>query len=147
MEPVIKIKKTHAGALLPARATEGAAAYDLSAALDSPVDIPPGQTALISTGIAIELPSPETVALVFSRSGIGIRNGIGLINAVGVIDSDYRGTIQLGLINHSKQPFTVKSGDRIAQLVVMGVVPLPVVEVEELSDTPRGAGGLGSTGI
>ncbi len=143
----LKIKRTHPEAVIPKRATEGAAAVDLSAALDESVTILPGETAMISTGIAIELPRPDYVALVFSRSSLGIKKGISLINSVGVIDSDYRGTIMIGLINHSKEPFTVENGDRLAQLMVTSAFALPVEETEELSDTLRGDGGFGSTGI
>jgi len=146
MRPVLKIKKTHPDAVLPARASRGAAAFDLAAALDAPVVIEPGKTVVVSTGIAVELPSDETVALVFSRSGMGIKGGISLANSVGVIDSDYRGTIQLGLINHSETPFRIENGDRIAQLMLLGVLLPLVVETDELGNTERGEGGFGSTG-
>lgn len=143
----LKIKKTHPNAVVPKRATDGAAALDLAAALDESLTIQPGDTALIPTGIAIELPSKDYVALVVSRSSLGIKSGISLVNSVGVIDSDYRGTIQIGLINHSKTPFTIESGDRLAQLLITNIFSLPVLEVDRLSDTARGEGGFGSTGV
>ena len=86
------------------------------------------------------------MGLVFARSGLSVKKGIALANGVGVIDSDYTGEILVGLLNTSKEAYTVMPGERIAQLVVMPVLPLPVEEVEELKDTQRGAGGFGSTG-
>ena len=130
----------------PQRATAGSAGMDLSACIEEDMIIAPRQLVRIPTGIAIALPGPEYVALVFARSGLGIRHGIALSNGVGVIDSDYRGEIQVGLTNLSDVPYTVQPGDRIAQLVVTPVV-LPEVELAvELDDTSRGAGGFGSTG-
>ena len=130
----------------PSRGTSGSAGLDLRACLEEPVIISPRQLMRIPTGIAVALPGPEYVALVFARSGLGIKHGISLSNGVGVIDSDYRGEIQVGLTNLSDLPYTIQPGDRIAQLVVTPVVaPEPEV-VEELEDTDRGAGGFGSTG-
>ena len=130
----------------PFYASAGAAAMDLCACVDEPVTVEPRALVSIPTGIAIALPSAEYVALVFARSGLGIKHGITLSNGVGVIDSDYRGEIQVGLTNLSDKPYTIHPGDRIAQLVVTPVV-LPQLEwVEELDDTDRGTGGFGSTG-
>ena len=130
----------------PYCASQGAAAMDLCACMDEPVEIAPRALVSLPTGIAIALPSAEYVALVFARSGLGIKHGIALSNGVGVIDSDYRGEIQVGLTNQSDAPYTIQPGDRIAQLVVTPVV-VPAVEiVEELEDTGRGTGGFGSTG-
>lgn len=142
----LKIKLLSPHASLPGYATEGAAAMDLTACLDEPVTIAPQQLVRIPTGIAIALPGPEYVALVFARSGLGVKHGISLSNGVGVIDSDYRGEIQVGLTNLSDTPYTIQSGDRVAQLAVMPVVQAQVVPVEELDETGRGAGGFGSTG-
>lgn len=147
MRPTLKVKKTLPNAILPKRATAGAAAMDLAAALDVPVTVPANGTAVIPTGIAIELPSPEYAALIFSRSGHGFHHGVSLINAVGVIDSDYRGAINIGLINRSERDFTVHHGDRIAQLMITSAFLLPVEEAETLTDTARGEGGFGSTGL
>ena len=130
----------------PSRATEGSAGLDLMACLDEPVSIAPRQLVRIPTGIAIALPGPEHVALVFARSGLGIKHGISLSNGVGVIDSDYRGEIQVGLTNLSDTPYTVQPGDRIAQLVVMPVAVPELEIVTGLEDTQRGTGGFGSTG-
>lgn len=131
----------------PFYASAGAAAMDLHACLDEPVTIAPGELARIPTGIAIALPSPEYVALVFARSGLGVRHGIALSNGVGVIDSDYRGEIQVGLTNLSHTPYTISPADRIAQLAVVPVVQVNPVPVEDLDETERGSGGFGSTGL
>ena len=130
----------------PFYATPGSAAMDLCACVDEPVEIAPRALVSIPTGIAIALPSPAYVALVFARSGLGIKHGIALSNGVGVIDSDYRGEIRVGLTNLSDVPYTVQPGDRIAQLMVTPVVRPALVQVEELDETQRGTGGFGSTG-
>ena len=130
----------------PQRATAGSAGMDLSACIEEDIMIAPRQLVKIPTGIAIALPGPEYVALVYARSGLGIKHGIALSNGVGVIDSDYRGEIQVGLTNLSDMPYTIHPGDRIAQLVVTPVV-LPQLELTvELDSTERGTGGFGSTG-
>ena len=131
---------------LPAYATEGSAGLDLRACIDGAVTLPAGGRALIPTGIAIELPSAETVALVFARSGLAIKHGLALSNGVGVIDSDYRGEIKVGLINQGEEDFTVAPGERIAQMVIMPILQPEIELAESLSDTDRGAGGFGSTG-
>ena len=131
---------------LPKFATAGAACMDLCACIDAPVTLEAGARALIPTGIAIALPSADYVALVFARSGLGIKQGVCLSNGVGVIDSDYRGEIGVGLVNLGQSAYTVQPGDRIAQLMVTPVVQPTVVQVSALDDTGRGAGGFGSTG-
>lgn len=131
---------------LPRFATAGAACMDLYACIDQPVTLAAGERRLIPTGIAIALPSAEYVALVFARSGLGIKHGIALSNGVGVIDSDYRGEIRVGLTNLSDTPYTVRPGDRIAQLAVMPVVQAELERVDSLDETGRGTGGFGSTG-
>ncbi len=148
MELKIKALSPKIGAEIPAPfyASGGAAAMDLCACVDAPVEIEPRALAVIPTGIAIGLPSCEYVALVFARSGLGIKHGISLANGVGVIDSDYRGEIKVGLTNLSDVSYTVWPGDRIAQLAVMPVIQARLKMVDELDETDRGAGGLGSTG-
>ena len=131
---------------LPAFATDGAAAMDLCACIDAPVVIPTGGRTVIPSGIAIALPSSDYVALLFSRSGMGIKSGISLSNSVGVIDSDYRGEIGVGLHNTSDADYTVNPGDRIAQLMITPVIRPTVIPVDELPSSERGAGGFGSTG-
>lgn len=142
----MKIKKVRENAKVPQRATGGSAGLDLCACIDAPLTLNSGETALIPTGVAIALPSAEYGAFVFPRSGIAIKHGIGLLNSVGVIDSDYRGEIMVGVINQVKESYTIEPGERIAQMVIMPVSTMPVVEVSELDETSRGAGGFGSTG-
>ena len=146
MEQILKIKKMRPGAEVPQRATEGAAGLDLRACIDAPVTLAPGGLAMIPSGIAVSLPGSGYAAFVFARSGLGVKHGISLSNGVGVIDSDYRGEICVGLCNLGTQPYEIQPGERIAQLVVMPVCPLPVQEAAELDQTQRGAGGFGSTG-
>ncbi len=130
----------------PQRATAGSAGMDLAACIDEAVTIAPRQLVRIPTGIAIALPGPEYVALIFARSGLGVKHGISLSNGVGVIDSDYRGEIMVGLTNLSDVPYTIHPGDRVAQLVVTPVALPELERVETLDDTDRGTGGFGSTG-
>ena len=130
----------------PFYASAGAAGMDLCACMDEPVTIAPRQIVSLPTGIAIALPSADYVALVFARSGLGIKHGVALANGVGVIDSDYRGEIRVGLVNQSDVPYTIQPGDRVAQLAVMPVVQAQLEWVETLDETERGAGGFGSTG-
>lgn len=131
---------------LPFYASAGAAAMDLCACIDEPVTLPAGQRVTLPTGIAIALPDAGYVALVFARSGLGIKKGICLSNGVGVIDSDYRGEISVGLFNSSQEPYTVQPGERIAQLAVMPVVQAQIQLTDTLDETERGTGGFGSTG-
>ena len=130
----------------PFYASAGAAAMDLCACVDEPVTVAPRALVSIPTGIAIALPSAEYVALVFARSGLGIKHGVTLSNGVGVIDSDYRGEIRVGLTNLSDTAYTVAPGDRIAQLAVMPVVQAQLEVCGSLDETERGQGGFGSTG-
>ena len=143
---VLKIKKLRENAKIPYRATTGSAGMDLYACTNDPVTIEPHKIAVIPTGIAIELESADYVAYIFARSGLAIKHGLAPANCVGVIDSDYRGEIIVALHNHSDSSATVRSGDRVAQLVVMPVVTADYIEADELSGTERGAGGFGSTG-
>lgn len=131
---------------LPQFATPGSAAMDLRACIDRPVTIQAGERTVVPTGLAMALPSADYVALLFARSGLGIRRGVCLSNGVGVIDSDYRGEIGVGLVNLSQEAYTVQPGDRIAQLMVVPVERPTVSLVEDLDDTSRGSGGFGSTG-
>ena len=131
---------------LPYYATPGSAAMDLHACLEEAVTIPARGRTVIPTGIAIALPSPDYVALVFARSGLGIKHGVAPSNCVGVIDSDYRGEVMVGLQNSGDSDFTIQPGDRIAQLMVVPVVQAQIRMVDQLDETQRGAGGFGSTG-
>jgi len=148
MELKIKALSPKIGADIPAPfyASAGAAAMDLHACIDAPVVIPAGGRAVIPTGLAIALPSADYVALVFARSGLGIKHGVAPANCVGVIDSDYRGEVMVGLQNSGDTDYTIQPADRIAQLMITPVIQATVTMVDELDDTARGAGGFGSTG-
>lgn len=137
-----KIVQLHPDAVLPQRATDGAAGLDLVAR--EAWLIAPGERALVKTGVGIEL-SPNLCALVCPRSGLAATHGVTVLNAPGVIDADYRGEIGVCLVNLGREPFAVDVGDRIAQLLIVPVMP-EVQIAEALSDTARGAGGWGSTG-
>lgn len=147
MDCTVKVKKLDPRAALPCRATPGSAAADLCA-LCPPQGLllPAGGRALVPTGLAIELPGPEFVALVFARSGLAVKKGITLSNAVGVVDSDYRGELRVGLVNLSGEDYLIQDGERIAQLAILPVAAAAFVEAETLGETQRGAGGFGSTG-
>ena len=132
-----------AGARLPARAHPGDAGLDLFAAAD--VDVPAGETRLVGTGLAIELP-PGTEGQIRPRSGLALRHGVTVLNAPGTIDAGYRGEVGILLINHGRQTFRVRRGMKVAQLVVTPVVEVEVVEADALSETSRAGDGFGSTG-
>jgi dUTP pyrophosphatase len=141
----LRIRKLRPDASIPAYQTEGAAGLDLSAALDKPITIAPGDRALVMTGIAIALP-PGHEGQVRPRSGLALKHGVTVLNSPGTIDEDYRGEIGIVLVNHGKERFHVTHGMRIAQLVVAPVRQVEVREVDTLDKTVRGAGGYGSTG-
>lgn len=142
----LKIKIVREGADVPVRATDGSAGYDLKACIEEDLLLLLGETKMIPTGIAIQLASNQYVGLLFSRSSIAVKYGQIQPNAVGVIDSDYRGEIMVALKNTSTEGYTIRKGDRIAQLVIVPVA-LPEVEVcDELEESARGTGGFGSTG-
>jgi dUTP pyrophosphatase len=125
--------------------TEHAAGFDLHAAVKGPTPIGRGQIALVPCGFAMALP-PGYEAQVRPRSGLSSRHGVTMINAPGTIDADYRGEVQVPLINHGPADFVVERGMRIAQMVIVPVPPVDLIEVTELDDTPRGQGGFGHTG-
>ncbi len=128
---------------LPAYQTGAAAGLDLRA--DEACTLAPGERRLVPTGLAIELP-PGHEGQVRPRSGLAVKHGIGMVNGPGTIDEDYRGEVGVVLVNLGREPFQIRRGDRIAQLVVAPVVRVDVQEVAELSGTERGDGGFGSTG-
>ena len=146
----MKVKlKLSRGMTAPEYATPGAAAVDLRAALDEgkTITLAPGERALIPTGLAISPESEGVVAIVAGRSGLGVKKGVTLSNSIGVIDSDYRGEICVGIINHGEEPFTVARGDRIAQMFFLPVEHADFLVSETLDETERGAGGFGHTGV
>ena len=144
MEPV-RVKILKEGARLPAYGSLEAAGADLYACLQEAVTIQPGETRLIPTGIALEVPK-GCAGLIYARSGIAVKRGLAPANKVGVIDSDYRGEILVALLNHGSCDQVVENGERIAQFIITPVLQPAYEEVEELTDTSRGAGGFGSTG-
>jgi dUTP pyrophosphatase len=131
---------------LPKRATDGSAGVDLRACLDEPLDLAPGACELIGTGIAIHLGNPGLAAMILPRSGLGHKHGIVLGNLVGLIDSDYQGELKISCWNRGPETFRIEPGERIAQLVVVPVVPVEFKVVESFSESDRGAGGFGHTG-
>ena len=150
MRPVVAIMRlAHAEGLpLPAYETAGAAGMDLRAAVPEhePIVLRPGARIAAPTGFAYGLPLGFE-AQVRPRSGLAIKNGITCLNSPGTVDSDYRGEVKVILVNHGEEDFTIRRGDRIAQLVIAPVVQAEWAEVESLDETARGAGGFGSTGV
>ena len=148
MELKVKALSPKIGKEIPAPfyASAGAAAMDLHACIDEDIVIPAGWRKVIPTGLAIALPSAGYVALIYARSGLGVKHGIAPANCVGVIDSDYRGELMVGLQNSSDSDFIIHPADRIAQLMITPVIQAQISMVDELDDTLRGEGGFGSTG-
>lgn len=141
----LKVKKLKENAVIPKRQTIGSAGYDLCACIAREFKIEPGEMVIIPTGIAIEVPKGYA-GMVFARSGISLKYGIHLSNGVGVIDSDYRGEVNVGLKNSSHSAYVVKPNERIAQLIIMPVLLPEIEETNEMTETERSGGGLGSTG-
>ncbi|MFN2271434.1 MAG: dUTP diphosphatase [Anaerolineae bacterium] len=133
------------GLSLPTYATPGSAGMDLQAAVEEPLVLEPGQRYMVPTGLRIALP-PGYEAQIRPRSGLAIKEGITVANAPGTVDSDYRGEVKVGLVNLSDAPYTIRRGDRIAQMVVAPVTRVAWRPVPSLDETERGTGGFGSTG-
>lgn len=145
MKATVRFKKLDPRAVVPTYGTPYAAGADLYAMADAPIEIAPGQTVLVHTGIALEIPEGYA-GLIYARSGLASKRGLAPANKVGVIDADYRGEIMVALYNHSPIPQTVESGERIAQLVIAPFLQAAFEECDDLSNTQRGEGGFGSTG-
>ena len=149
MNPVVPITRLphNADLPLPAYETDGAAGMDLRAAVDdtAPVTLAPGHRVMIPTGLTIALPSGHE-AQIRPRSGLAAKHGITCLNSPGTVDADYRGEMKVILINLGQEPFVIKRGERIAQMVIAPVTRASLVQVETLDETVRGAGGFGSTG-
>lgn len=141
----VNIKKLNENATIPTYATEYAAGADLYACMNEDATINPGETCFIKTGLAMEVPVGYA-GLIYARSGLSCKKGLAPANKVGVIDSDYRGEIMVALHNHSNETVIVKSGERIAQLVIAPYIVAAFNQVNELEDTTRGDRGFGSTG-
>ena len=144
MEP-IRIKLLRENAKMPAYGSQWAAGADLCAAVDTPITIEGGQTVLIPIGIAMEIPVGYA-GLVYARSGLATKRNLAPANKVGVVDADYRGEIFVPLHNHGSAPQTIEPGERIAQMIITPFLAAQFLEAEELSETPRGEQGFGSTG-
>lgn len=142
----VKIKKLYPGAQLPRYGTEFSAGADLCACLDKPVTLQPNETRMISIGISVELPAGYA-GLIFARSGLASKQGLAPANKVGVVDSDYRGEWFVPLHNHSGKPQVIEPGERIAQLIITPYLTAKFIESDTLSETVRGTGGFGSTGV
>ncbi len=142
---IIKIKRLREGAVLPSYGSALAAGADLCACIDRALDIAPGKTVMIPTGLAIALPQGY-VGLIYARSGLACKRDLAPANKVGVIDADYRGELIVALHNHGAQLQRIAPGDRIAQLVPAACPQADFLEAEALDDTERGSGGFGSTG-
>lgn len=141
----VKIKKLNENAIIPTYGSDYAAGADLYACTEGEVTIEAGQTVLIKTGLALEVPVGYG-AFIYARSGLASKRGLAPANKVGVVDCDYRGEVMVALHNHSSISQTINHGERIAQMVIAPYITAEFEEVEELSDTNRGAGGFGSTG-
>lgn len=143
----LRFKKLSEKAVIPSRATPGSAGMDIFACLDEAVVLAPGEIKMIPTGLTADTDCTDVAMLIYPRSGLSTKFGVSLANCVGVVDSDYRGEWFIPLINHGKSPFTVEHGMRIAQLIPTKVI-FPEVEIcDSLTDTDRGSGGFGSSGI
>jgi dUTP pyrophosphatase len=146
MKVDVKILDARMREQLPAYATPGSAGLDLRACIDSPLEMQPGDTFLMPTGLAVHVADPGYCALVLPRSGMGFKNGIVLANLVGLIDSDYQGQLMVPLWNRSQKAFMLNPMERVAQMILVPVVQARFNVVEEFTATERGAGGFGSTG-
>ena len=144
MNNILQIKKLDEKAKIPTYGTEYSAGADLYALLDSSLEIKPGETKMISTGLAMAIPTGY-VGLIYARSSLGTKKGLAPANKVGVIDSDYRGEIKVCLYNHSEKTQTIEPFERIAQIVFTPYLQVEFNEVNELDETIRGEGGFGST--
>ncbi len=141
----VRIRKLAPNAVTPTYGSPSAAGADLYALADSPIRFAPGETILVRTGIAMEIPE-GCAGFVFARSGMASKRGLAPANKVGVIDSDYRGEILVALHNHSREEQTVEPGERVAQIVIAPVLRAEFTLCDSLSETERASGGFGSTG-
>ena len=132
---------------LPAYATEASAGLDLRAALDSALLLQPGDAALVPSGLAIHIDDPALCAVVLPRSGLGHKHGIVLGNGTGLIDADYQGPLMISVLNRGREAYAIEPGDRIAQLVVLPIVRATLQVVDTFTQSVRGAGGFGHTGV
>ena len=145
MKSEVRIKKLNGNAVIPTYGTEYSAGADLYACLEEKICINPGETVLVKTGIAMEIPVGYA-GFIYARSGLATKKGLAPANKVGVVDADYRGEVMVALHNHGSEAADVENGERIAQMVIAPFLTAEFVLTDELEDTVRGAGGFGSTG-
>ncbi len=145
VKPIVRVKKLDPRAALPSFGSDWAAGADLRVCLDAPLTIEPGQTVMLHTGLALEIPAGYA-GLVYARSGLAAKRDLAPANKVGVVDADYRGELMIAMHNHGAVPQTIEHGERVAQLVITPFLAVDYEAADELSDTARGAGGFGSTG-
>ena len=131
---------------LPGYETEGSSGMDIRASVKEDVSVKPGEIKLIPTGLAVSIP-PGYEGQIRPRSGLALKHGVGMVNTPGTIDSDYRGEVGIIVINWGKEPFTIRRGDRIAQMIISKVYRADIIEVEDLDSTRRGEGGFGHSGV
>ena len=141
----VLIKKLNSSVQLPSYKSKGASGMDLMAFLEKPIDLEPGKSCLVSTGISVAIPEEYEIQI-RPRSGLAAKNNISVLNTPGTIDSDYRGEIKIILFNHSNDNFMIKNNDRIAQMVLTPIIKMELEETNELPESIRGEGGFGSTG-
>jgi dUTP pyrophosphatase len=146
MKLAVRVLDPRIAASMPSYATPGSAGLDLRAAIDAPIDLAPGQTTLVPTGLAIHIEDPGHAAMILPRSGLGHKHGIVLGNLVGLIDSDYQGQLMVSVWNRGGDAFVLQPLERIAQLVIVPVVQATFEIVDHFTATARGAGGFGSSG-
>jgi dUTP pyrophosphatase len=143
---LVKRLDGHRDMALPSYETDGSSGMDLRAAVRDKVVLEPGQIRLVPTGLAVSVPQGYE-AQIRPRSGLALKHGVGMVNSPGTIDSDYRGEIALIMINWGHEPFVIKRGDRIAQMIIAEVCKAKLVEVDDLEETRRGEGGFGHSGV
>ena len=141
----VLVKKLEPSVKLPSYKTSGASGMDLMAFIDKPIELKPGQSCMIPTGLSLAFPKEYEIQI-RPRSGLAAKNNISVLNTPGTIDSDYRGELKIILYNHGHKSFIVNNGDRIAQMVLIPILKFDFQEVDDLDNSERGSGGFGSTG-
>ena len=141
----VLVKKLNSSAQLPSYKTSGASGMDLMACIEKPINLKPGKSCLIPTGLSVAF-SEKYEIQIRPRSGLAAKNNISVLNTPGTIDSDYRGELRIILFNHSSESFTINNNDRVAQMVLMPILKMDLEEVDQLPVSIRGSGGFGSTG-
>jgi len=141
----VLIKKLNPSVQLPSYKTDGASGMDLMACIKKPINLEPGKSCLVPTGLSVAFPKEYEIQI-RPRSGLAAKSNIGVLNTPGTIDSDYRGELKIILFNHSSENFTINNNDRIAQMVLAPIIKMELEETNELPETIRGEGGFGSTG-